>query len=132
MNTVDHLKKIRLKFEAGNSPELMDLKVTPSDFEFIFGIAAEGMTPFEYKLLNKSEGDNISLTITKETYGPLFEHLHPPVWDLLNGLNSLYLKVAIVSVLPAENREILKAMSEMVAHGSSGCGCDGSCGCGCG
>lgn len=132
MNTVTHLKKITLSFEAGTSPENMDLEVNPPKFQFVFGLAAEGMTPFEYKLLDKTEGDVVSLFLTKEALGRFFEHLQPPLRDLFNGRDSIYLNVRIVAVAPAENREILKALSEMVARGGSGCGCDGGCGCGCG
>jgi hypothetical protein len=132
MSMVDHLKKITVSFEAGTSPENMDLEIYSPDFQFVFGIAAEGMTPFEYQLVGKSEGDVIPIFLKKKIVGQFFEHLQPPLWDLFNGRDAVYLKAKIIGIAPAENREVLKAMSEMVAHGGGACGCDGDCGCGCG
>jgi hypothetical protein len=132
MDTIEHLKKITVSFEAGSSPENMDLEIHLPEFQFVFGIGAEGMTPFEYKLVGKSEGEVIPTLLRKEAFSQFFEHLQPPLWDLFDSRNVIYLRVKILAVAPAENREILKAMSEMVAHGGGGCGCDGDCGCGCG
>jgi hypothetical protein len=132
MNTITHLKKITLFFEAGTSAAHMNLNVHPPEFQFIFGIGPEGMTPFEYKLIDKAEGDVVSFSLQKEMLGHFFEHLQPPLWHLFNGRDTIFLTVKIVTVASAENREVLKAMSERVAHGGGGCGCDGGCGCGCG
>lgn len=132
MDSVTHLKKVTLSFEAGTSPENMDLAIHSPEFQFVFGLAPEGMTPFEYKLLDRTEGDVISLFLEKEALGRFFEHLQPPLQDLFKGRASICLNVKIVAVASAENREVLKALSEMVARGGSGCGGDGDCGCGCG
>jgi hypothetical protein len=132
MNTITHLKKITLLFEAGTSPENMDLIVHPPEFQFIFGLGSEGMTPFEYKLIDRAEGDVVSFSLKKDTPGHFFEHLQPPLWNLFDGRDTIFFNVKIVAVTPAGNREVLKAMSERVAHGGGGCGCDGGCGCGCG
>lgn len=132
MNTITPLKKITLFFEAGSSPEHMDIEVHPPEFQFIFGLGSEGMTPFEYKLIDKVEGDVVSFSLKREALGQFLEHLQPPLWNLFNDRDTIFLTVNIVAVAPADNREILKAMSERVAHAGGGCGCDGSCGCGCG
>lgn len=132
MNTITHLKKITLLFEAGTSPENMDLTVHPQEFQFIFGLGSEGMTPFEYKLIDKAEGDVVSFSLKKDMLGHFFEHLQQPLWNLFDGRDTIFFDVKIVAVTPAENREVLKAMSERVANGGGGCGCDGGCGCGCG
>ena len=127
MTKVENLKKITLTFQAGASSDVMDLIPKYPEFSFIFGLAPEGMTPFEYELVDKFEGDDILLHLNKNTFHRFFERLNPPIWDLFDGREDLYLKAKILEVSTAENREIIKAMADMAAHGG---GCD--CGCGCG
>jgi len=126
MTKVENLKKITLALQAGTSPGAMDIAIKYPEFEFIFGLAPEGMTPFEYELLEKSEGQEILLHLKKGTHKRFFEHLTPSLWDLFDHREEVYLKAKITAVVKAENREIVKAMAEMTAHGG---GCD--CGCGC-
>jgi len=126
MNKVENLKKIYLSLEAGKSKEHMDLRLSKPEFEFLFGIGPTGMTPFEYELVDKEEGDEILLRVQKDSVQVFFEHLHPPIMNLLEERKDVYLKVKIEKIIPAENREVVKAMAELTAHGH---GCD--CGCGC-
>ena len=128
MNKVENLKKITLSIQAGTSPDTLDLAPNYPKIEFIFGLGPEGMTPFEYKLADRAEGDSVLLHLKKEDFYSFFEHLNPPLMDLFDGRNEVYLKVNIEAVTPAENREIVKAMAAMATH--AGAGCD--CGCGCG
>ena len=128
MNKVENLKKITLSIQAGTSPDTLDLAPNYPEIEFIFGLGPEGMTPFEYELADKAEGESVLLHLKKEAFYSFFEHLNPPLMDLFDGRNEVYLKVNIEAVTPAENREIVKAMAAMATH--AGAGCD--CGCGCG
>ena len=128
MTKVEHLKKITLSFQAGTAPEAMDLTPRHPEFSFIFGLAPEGMTPFEYELAEKGEGDNVLLHLHKGSLSRFFEHLNPPIWDLFESRDEIYLRVKIRKVSTAENQEIVKAMAHMTAHGGAGC----DCGCGCG
>ena len=128
MNKVENLKKITLSFQAGTSPEKMDLTPKYPEFNFIFGLAPEGMTPFEYELVEKVEGDIVLLHLKKDSLNRFFEHLNPQIWDLFDGRDEIYMKVNILEISAAENREIVKAMADMTAHGGGGC----DCGCGCG
>ena len=90
-----------------------------------FGLAPQGMTPFEYELVDKAEGEDVLLHLKRESCYRVFEHLNPPILDLFDGREDLYLKVKIVAVTAADNRDIVKAMTAY-----AGGGCD--CGCGCG
>jgi hypothetical protein len=127
MNKVENLKKITISIQAGTSQDMMDCTVKYPGFKFIFGLGAEGMTPFEYELLDKSEGEDVMIHLKKEDFSRFFEHLKPPLSDLFNKNDDAFLKVNIVSVAPAENREIVKSMAAVASHGESGC----DCGCGC-
>jgi hypothetical protein len=128
MKKVENLKKITLFFEAGTSSDAMDFLPRFPGFEFIFGLAPEGMTPFEYELLDRTEGEEVLLHLEKEAFHTFFERIHPPLMDLFDGRNDVYLKVNIVAISSADPREIIKSMAEMTAYGGSGC----DCGCGCG
>ncbi len=131
MNKVENLKKITLTLQAGTSPDNMDLTLQYSSFEFIFALGQEGMSPFEYELLNKAEGDEVLLHINKQTFYTFFEHLNPPIGDLFEGRDDVFLNAKIAAVAAADNRDIVKALAEMTAHSGGGCDCGGGCGCGC-
>ena len=131
MNKVENLKKITLSLQAGKSPDTMDLTPKFPRFEFIFALGQEGMSPFEYELVDKSEGEEALLHIHKQTFYTFFEHLNPPIGDLFDGREDVYLNAKIAAVTAADNRDIVKAMAEMTAHGGGECDCGGSCGCGC-
>ena len=127
MTKVENLKKITLSFQAGTSREVMYLSPKNPEFKFIFGLAPEGMTPFEYELVEKVEGDDVLIHLEKSSLNRFFEHLNPQIWDLFDVRDAIYLKVIILEVSAADNREIVKAMADMTAHGGGGC----DCGCGC-
>ena len=126
MNKVGNLKKITLSIQAGTSQDAMNLTPKYPRLEFIFGLGSGGMTPFEYELVDKVEGQSILIHLKKEGLHSFFKHLNPPMMDLFNVRNNIYLKVKIDAVTPAENSEIIKAMADMAAHGGAGC----DCGCG--
>ena len=126
MNKVENSKKIALSIQAGTLQDTMDLIPKYPNIGFIFGLGAEGMTPFEYELAEKVEGESILIHLRKEDFYCFFEHLNPPLMDLYDRRDDVYLKVNIDAVTPAENREIVKAMAAKAAHGGAGC----DCGCG--
>lgn len=128
MNKIENLKKITLAFQAGTSPDKIDLTPKYPEFSFIFGLAPEGMSPFEYELVEKVQGDDVLLHLQKSALNQFFEYLNPPLWDLFDDRDEIYLKVKILEISAADNREIVKAMAEMAANGGGGC----DCGCGCG
>ena len=128
MNKVENLKKITLSFQAGTSPGKMDLTPKYPEFSFIFGLSPEGMSPFEYELVEKVEGDEVLLHLQKESLSIFFEHLNPSLGDLFDGHAEICLKVKILNISAADDREIVKAMAERATHGGGGC----DCGCGCG
>jgi len=127
MNKVGNLKKITLSIQAGTSQDTMDLSPKYPKIEFIFGLGLEGMTPFEYELADKTEGESVLLHLRKEDFYSFFEHLNPPLTDLFDGKADVYLKVNINAVTTAENREIVKAMAAMAGHGGAGCDCGWGC-----
>ncbi len=71
------------------------------------------MTPFEYELVEKVEGDDVLLHLKKNARNRFFEHLNPQILDLLDGRDEIYLKVKILEISAADNREIVKAMADI-------------------
>ncbi len=132
MNKVENLRKITLSFQAGKSKDTMDLTPKYPEFDFIFALGPDGMTPFEYELVDKAEGEEVLLHIHKQGFYNFFEHLNPPIWDLFDDCEDVYLKATIAAIAAADSRDIVKAMAEMTAHGGGGCDCGGDCGCACG
>ncbi|CAB1079656.1 hypothetical protein D1AOALGA4SA_7364 [Olavius algarvensis Delta 1 endosymbiont] len=130
MNKVENLKKITIAFRTDDSLDSIDGTPDPVVYTFIFALAPEGMTPFEYELAERREGDNIQLHPGKNSLREFFGHLNPPIGNLCQGRRELNLNVKILAIATAENREIVKAMAEMAAHGGGGCGCGCDCGCG--
>jgi hypothetical protein len=130
MNKVENLKKITLTFQAGTSPETMDLTPRYPRFEFIFALGQEGMSPFEYELVHKTEGEEVLLHIQKQRFYTFFEHLNPPILDLFDSREDIFLKAKIDAVSAADNRAVVKALAEMTTRGGGECGCGGGCGCG--
>lgn len=127
MEKVEGMKRVSLELRAGTSAEEMDLVPEHPKFDFIFGLAPEGMTPFEYELLEKKAGEKVTVSFREQEYENYFEHLQPPIMDLFDGPEQLFLRVKIVSIGNPESREIIKAMAEVAAYREGGCGC----GCGC-
>ena len=128
MNKIENLKKVTFTIQAGTSQETMDLTPKCPEITFIFGLGPAGMTPFEFELADRAKGESILLHLKKEEFDSFFEHLNPPLTDLFDNRDDVYLTVNIDAVTVAENREVIKAMADMASHGGAGC----DCGCGCG
>jgi hypothetical protein len=126
MTKVENLKKITLRLEAGTTADAMNLSLPASEFEFIFGIGPSGMCPFEYQLVNKAAGEEISMPLKKQETHRMFEHLHLPIISLFEKHDLLYLKIQILKIEQPDNKEVIKALADMASHDH---GCD--CGCGC-
>jgi hypothetical protein len=126
MAKIENLSKILLSIHAGTMPDTSDLSPEPIKFDFIFGLGTAGLTPFEYELSEKSEGDELSLQIRAEDIPQIFEHLRIPLPPIADPGGYYHLKIRIDSVAKTCASEVVKAMAEL-----AGCGGD-ECGCGCG
>ncbi len=95
---------------------------------FIYGIAGNGLCPFEQALQGKEEGESLDFTCTESQAPDFFGHLYVPLRQAL-GLQimprTLSLHAVIATVQDAENREVVQSLAQVAS------GCGGSCGCGC-
>jgi hypothetical protein len=113
MEKIDPMKKVSLRLEA-------ESETTP--LEFIFGIGPEGLSPLEFELAGKKEGDTLSLPLSGRDVPNMFEHLMIPALNSLEGLQSFVLKVRVDRVTPAEQKDVIKAMAEIASCGDHCCG----------
>ena len=119
---VGPLKKISLRLEAGTGSGKTDLTAGPIAFEFIFGVGSQGLSPFEFELADKKEGDGLSLHVRGEEIVDLLQHLLVPSLAALEGVHAFSLKVNIVGVNEADPKEVIKAIAEAGSCGDHCCG----------
>ncbi len=127
---IQPLKKVTLSLMAGSTPEKYNLTGSPLALEFIYGVASDGLCPFESVLGDKHEGDTLTLSVsaadTHEFFGHIFQSLHQ-VLGLQIMPATIHLKIEVTAVVDADSREVVQSLAKALAHGS----CGGSCGCGC-
>jgi hypothetical protein len=123
---IESLKKVSLKLAVGNTPEELALATETVSFDFIFGTGVNGITPFEYELVNKAPGEQFQFVVQGSEFHRFFEHLTQSIHQIVGHCDSdVYLQGYVDQVSTPSNREIVKAMA-----GLSGCD-DGCCGDGC-
>ena len=122
---VETLKKLQLRLTAANQT---DTRVF--EFAHIFGLAPEGLSPFEAALEGKEQGSSILLPVPGPGFREFFGSCTVFVQELLTlpVLPKVFeLTVEIISIADADHREIVQSIAAAASHG----GCGGSCGCGC-
>jgi len=131
--TIEPLKKVTLSLLAGSSgsqSEKFNLTAAPVDFQFIYGVACDGLCPFEAALHDKAIGDSLSLAVSSGEAPEFFGHLFSPLYRALGVQiipETITLQAEITAVAAAENQEIVQSLAKALTSG----GCGGSCGCGC-
>ena len=122
---VTNLKKITIHFQPDHSDGRFDTPDISATMTFIFGIGAGGLTDFEYALIDKQVGDEVSIAFQRDQVTAYFEHLAATVRDVLPERRDYRLNITIADVQAADNREVIQAMAKLAA-------CESECGCGCG
>ena len=123
--TVEPMKKICLRYTAGTT-EGGDNLISPAEScEFIYGIAPEGLTPFEYALADKSPGDQFSYRVERNRMLEMFGHVLSNMGKVTVDQDRFYLNIEIADIQDVAEREMIQAMAAATA-------CGGDCGCACG
>ncbi len=123
--TVEQLKKITLAYTAGSEEGACDLVSGPQEFEFIFGAAAQGLTPFEFQLEGRSEGERFVYAVAGGSMAEDFGHLLSSMGRLPVGGGRFYFNFEIRGIAEAGQRELVQALAA-----AASCGCGSGCGCG--
>ncbi len=129
--SIDYLKKVHLKLEAGDRVGRYDLTPEPKSLTFICGTASAGLCPFEYQLVGKSAGERLEIAIPAVRLPETMAHLLTPLRRALEGASIppvLALAITILQVSDPDPREVIRAMAEATNAEGCGTGCD--CGCG--
>jgi hypothetical protein len=123
---VENLRKIKILLEAGTRQNQMNLTSEPLPCEFIFGIGKEGLTPFEFELAGKTEGDRAAFSVERQAVPQYFGHLLPLLSrKILESREIFYITIEIVSISPPSALEMVKAMAALASECACGCGCGG-------
>lgn len=102
-----------------------------SQLRFFYGIAADGLTPFEMALSDKRVGARLHCDLLSGQIGEYFGHLLPAMHRALGDNlvdQVLSLEMEVLAVEDPDNRDLVQAMARSLGHGCGG----GSCDCGCG
>jgi len=119
---VDLMQKVRLALTVGRDQEACAGARPATEMEFVFGVATEGLVPFEQDLARHRVGDRFFVHITPERLPAYFRHLLPARLLLPVEWRSFYLGVEVVAAAPAPPREVVRALA-MIAN----CGDGGDC-----
>jgi hypothetical protein len=120
--TVEPLKKLRLTLEVETDSDKAVVISQPVPIEFIFGAGSQGLSPFEFQLAGKKEGDVFRMNVRGDELPDLFQHLPLPPLPRRESDDAFYIKVKIMKVSEADPKEVIKAMAEAGACGDHCCG----------
>jgi hypothetical protein len=119
---VEYLQKIRLSVKTGSAADPEKLTESFPPVEFVYGLSASGLTPFEYALAEKLVGDEIQLQLHKNQLKDFFGHIQTPIIDPAVQSDSILLKARILKIAPANSREVVKTLADIANCGDSCCG----------
>lgn len=122
---ISALKKVTFSFTAGTQMGQNDLNPESSTFDIIYGLGVEGLTPFEFQITDKSEGDSICLRLNPDDVCQTFQHITLPHFNTPDTADPVFLQFQVEKVVEADSREIIKAMAEMNACSGGSCDCCG-------
>lgn len=121
---VEGMKMVDLTVQAATDEDMVHTLGEPQQLDFVFGIGAKGITPFEYEISGKHQGETVVVPVQRDRAFDLFEHLTGTVLQMVPHNGDFFLKATITGIRRAESREIVSAMARATA-------CGGGCGCGC-
>lgn len=129
--TIQLLKKVTLSLMAKIAPGKLEAGGPPLSLAFVYGVASDGLCPFELALHDRHEGEKLVVSVKAADAHAYFGHLYHPLCQIL-GLrlphDTIELEIEIAGVTDAADREVVQAAARALTHG----GCGTSCGCGCG
>lgn len=129
--TVQLLKKVTLSLSTGIEPGEFDTSGSPASLTFIYGVASDGLCPFETALHDKHEGEKLVVSVKAADAHAYFGHLFHRLCEILRepiSHDTIALEIEVTGVTEADDREVVQAVARALTHG----GCGTSCGCGCG
>lgn len=120
--TIENLMKVTLDITADGKTKTNGQTAV---FEFIYGVGAEGITPFEKTLFGKSVGDHVRMDIGPDDYHETVGHLELPLREQIGIATATCLQATVAGITKPEDREVVKAMASGGSCSDCGCGCGG-------
>jgi hypothetical protein len=121
-SSIENLMKVSLTVESGDAVT-EDKKGSP--FEFIYGVGAAGITPFEKALFGKTVGERIQFDMSAADYCATVGHLELPLREQAGIMGPVSLRVTVDRIVKAQDYEVVKAMAGGGSCSDCGCGCGG-------
>jgi hypothetical protein len=123
------LTKVTLHIKTHVEKDTSSKPASPIAFDFVFGLATQGLTDFEKALINKVPGDRLHIHVKPSQAHLFFDYLAGPLTQALGAAPTVEMEVQVAGVSPVSDRELVHALAGKAA--SAGCGCEGDGGCGC-
>lgn len=120
--TIDNLMKVSLIIRRRASRPSED---PGQPFEFIYGLGAGGITPFEKALFGKQVGDRITVDVPQADACRLMGHLEQPFREQTGLTAPGSVEMVVSGVARAHDRDVVKAMAAGGSCSDCGCGCGG-------
>ncbi len=119
MKRVESLKKVNILIEIADNREFRE-PIFKKDVEFVFGIGSKGLSPFEYMISGRAEGEEIIESIESWKLHSLFD---PPYifFDTPKTKDMFFLRAKVKGISTPSQREVISALAE--ASRCKGC-CD--------
>jgi hypothetical protein len=119
---IAYMRKVTLSLSAGEEGKRTEAGLDPKQFDFIFGIGSDGLTPLERILEGRQEKDELLLETKGNDSVHIFQHLWFPEVDALFRQASSFLKITVLSVSEADPRDVIRALAETARCGDDCCG----------
>ena len=127
--SIDVLNKVELSLALAGESGAQPVADSGVEFEFIFGVATDGLSSFELALKGKNEGEHCTLTVSAGEANEYFGYHFLLLKQLLSLQilpETIHLNIHVISIKEAESREIVQS----IAKAAASCNCGGVCGCG--
>jgi hypothetical protein len=119
---IEGIKKVTLSIKWGGSMDELDNLTEAFSLEFIYGIGAAGLSPFEVSLSGKESGCTFSFKLRTVGFADYFKHLLQSFHAIPKDMEEIYFSMNILDVSESGPKEVIKAMAEMAACGDHCCG----------
>ena len=118
---IAYMRKVTLSLSAGEEGKRIEGGLDPKQFDFIYGIGSDGLTPLERILEGRQEKDELLLETKGNDPVHIFQHLWFPEIDDLFRQGPSLLKITVLSVSEADPRDVIRALAETARCGDDCC-----------
>lgn len=117
------LEKVNLLLSVRGVEEIEPENCQDWPLSFIYGLGAEGLTPFEQDLADKSVGERLLIRLSTARLQGYFHALKLPPLPIPAKQEIFFLQVRITGIEPVSQRELIREMAATTgcSHDDGGC-----------